>query len=84
MAYAIGVAQPVSLSVDTFGTGVEEDSYIENLIRRNFDLRPAAIIEELDLCRPIYRQVAAYGHFGRLDLDLPWERLNRVADLKRG
>jgi len=84
VAYAIGVAQPVSLSVDTFGTGVEKDSYIENLIRRNFDLRPAAIIEELDLCRPIYRQVAAYGHFGRLDLDLPWERLDRVADLKRG
>ncbi len=84
VAYAIGVAQPVSLAVDTFGTGVEKDGHIEELIRRNFDLRPAAIIEELDLCRPIYRQVAAYGHFGRPDLDLPWERLDRVADLKRG
>ncbi len=84
VAYVIGVAQPVSLTVDTFGTGVEEDSYIEELIRRSFDLRPAAIIEQLDLCRPIYQQVAAYGHFGRPDLDLPWERLDRVSDLKRG
>ncbi len=84
VAYAIGVAQPVSLAVDTFGTGVVEDGCIEELIRRNFDLRPAAIIEELDLRRPIYKQVASYGHFGRPDLDLPWERLDRVADLKRG
>ncbi|NMA92698.1 MAG: methionine adenosyltransferase [Firmicutes bacterium] len=84
VAYAIGVARPVSLTVDTFGTGVEKESYIEDLVRRNFDLRPAAVIEQLDLRRPIYRQVAAYGHFGRPDLDLPWERVDRVRDLERG
>jgi len=82
VAYAIGVAKPVSLHVDTFGTGVVPDYEIEQLIRRHFDLRPAAIIRDLDLRRPIYRQVAAYGHFGRLDLDLPWERLNKVEALK--
>ena len=82
VAYAIGVATPVSLHVDTFGTGVVPDYEIEQLIRRHFDLRPAAIIRDLDLRRPIYRQVAAYGHFGRLDLDLPWERLNKVEALK--
>ncbi len=83
VAYAIGVANPVSLHVDTFGTGVIPDYEIEELIRKNFDLRPAAIIRNLDLQRPIYRQVAAYGHFGRLDLDLPWERLDKVEALKR-
>ena len=82
VAYAIGVASPVSLHVDSFGTGVIPDYEIEELIRRNFDLRPAAIIRNLDLQRPIYRQVAAYGHFGRLDLDLPWERLDKVSALK--
>lgn len=82
VAYAIGVANPVSLFVDTFGTGVIPDREIEELIRKHFDLRPAAIIRDLDLRRPIYRQVAAYGHFGRLDLDLPWERLDKVSDLR--
>lgn len=83
VAYAIGVANPVSLFVDTFGTGVIPDAEIERAIRENFDLRPAAIIRDLDLRRPIYRQVAAYGHFGRLDLDLPWERMDKAAALKR-
>lgn len=82
IAYAIGVARPVSLSVDTFGTGVIPEPEIEELVRRHFDLRPAAIIQNLDLQRPIYRQVAAYGHFGRSDLDLPWERLDKVEELK--
>ena len=82
LAYAIGVANPVSLHVDTFGTGVIPDREIEQLIRKHFDLRPAAIIRDLNLQRPIYRQVAAYGHFGRLDLDLPWERLDKVDVLK--
>lgn len=83
MAYVIGVANPVSLHVNSFGTGVVPDSEIEQLIRENFDLRPAAIIRNLDLQRPIYRQVAAYGHFGRLDLDLPWERLDKVEALRK-
>jgi len=82
LAYAIGVANPVSLHVDTFGTGFIPDREIEQLIRKHFDLRPAAIIRDLNLQRPIYRQVAAYGHFGRLDLDLPWERLDKVDVLK--
>ncbi len=82
VAYAIGVAHPVSLFVDTFGTGVISETEIEDLVRKNFDLRPRAIIRNLDLQRPIYRQVAAYGHFGRLDLDLPWERLDKVEALK--
>lgn len=82
LAYAIGVAQPVSIMVDTFGTGKVSDERIIELINANFDLRPAAIIEHLDLRRPIYRQVAAYGHFGRNDLDLPWERLDKVDQLK--
>lgn len=82
LAYAIGVAQPVSISVDTFGTGkVSEDQLIE-AIRAHFDLRPAGIIQMLDLARPIYKQTAAYGHFGRTDIDLPWERTNKVDDLK--
>ena len=83
VAYAIGVAKPVSLLVDTFGTGAVSDQEIAELVRLNFDFRPAAIIRDLDLRRPIYKQVAAYGHFGRNDLDLPWEKLNRVAALKR-
>jgi S-adenosylmethionine synthetase len=74
LSYAIGVAHPVSLSIETFGTGRIPDARVEELIRTHFDLRPAAIIQRLDLRRPIYRQVAAYGHFGRPDLDLPWER----------
>ncbi|HHT69060.1 MAG TPA: methionine adenosyltransferase [Firmicutes bacterium] len=83
VAYAIGVAKPLSLFVDTFGTGVISDAEIEELIRQNFDLRPQAIIRHLDLQRPIYRQVASYGHFGRLDLDLPWERLDKVEALRK-
>ena len=83
LAYAIGVARPVSVSIDTFGTGVLDDEAIERAVERVFDFRPAAIIESLDLRRPIYRQTAAYGHFGRLDLDLPWEKLDRVELLKQ-
>jgi S-adenosylmethionine synthetase len=82
LAYAIGVARPVSIRVDTFGTSRLSHEALETLISRHFDLRPAAIIERLDLRRPIYQQVAAYGHFGRPDLDLPWERLDK-ADLLR-
>ena len=82
LAYAIGVAQPVSVLVDTFGTGVLPDTELEALLRRQFDLRPAAIIDALDLRRPIYSQTAAYGHFGRTDADLPWERTDRAAALK--
>jgi len=78
LAYAIGVARPVSVRVDTFGTGVVEDSQIERAVEKVFDFRPAAIIETLGLRKPIYRQTAAYGHFGRHDLDLPWERLDRL------
>jgi len=84
LAYAIGVANPVSISVDTYGTGKVGEEKLVELIRNNFDLRPAGIIKMLDLRRPIYRQTAAYGHFGRTDLDLPWERLDRVEALKQG
>lgn len=83
LAYAIGVAQPVSISVDTFGTGKVSESKLVEVIRNNFDLRPAGIIKMLDLRRPIYRQTAAYGHFGRTDIDLPWERTDKVEILKR-
>ena len=83
LAYAIGVARPVSISVDTHGTGVVPDPVLEQAAERVFDLRPAAIIRTLDLRRPIYRQVAAYGHFGRPDLDLPWERTDRTEDLEK-
>lgn len=83
IAYAIGVARPVSIDVDTFGTGKIEDEKIVNIIKKVFDLRPAAIIKELDLRKPIYKQVAAYGHFGRPDLDLSWERLNKVDEIKK-
>ena len=82
LAYAIGVAHPVSVRVDTFGTGTVSDAELEEAVSKTFDLRPAAIIRDLDLRRPIYRQTAAYGHFGRTDLDLPWERTDRVDALK--
>ena len=82
LAYAIGVAQPVSVRVDTFGTGKVSDEALEAAIEKTFDLRPTAIIRDLDLRRPIYRQTAAYGHFGRSDLDLPWERTDRIDALK--
>ncbi|HOP74661.1 MAG TPA: methionine adenosyltransferase [Bacillota bacterium] len=82
IAYAIGVARPVSVMVDTFGTGIMDDAAIAELINHHFDFRPAAIIRDLNLRRPIYKQVAAYGHFGRNDLDLPWERLDKVKLLK--
>lgn len=83
LAYAIGVAKPVSIMVDTFGTGKVDDEKIAAIIEKHFDFRPAAIIHDLDLRRPIYRQTAAYGHFGRTDLDLPWERLDKVEALKK-
>ena len=82
LAYAIGVAQPVSLLVDTHGTGVVSDEQLAQIVRNEFDLRPAAIIEMLGLRRPIYRQTAAFGHFGRTDIDLPWEHTDRVEALR--
>ena len=83
LSYAIGVAQPTSIMVDTFGTGKVSDEKLTQIIRENFDLRPAGIIKMLDLRRPIYKQTAAYGHFGRNDLNLPWEQLNKAEDLKK-
>ena len=83
LSYAIGVAHPTSIMVDTFGTGKLSNEKLVEMIRENFDLRPAGIIKMLDLRRPIYKQTAAYGHFGRHDLDLPWERLDRVETLKK-
>jgi S-adenosylmethionine synthetase len=83
VAYAIGIAKPVSIMVDSFGTGMFPDEDLADIVVKHFDLRPAAIIRDLDLRRPIYRQVAAYGHFGRTDIDLPWERLNKVDELKQ-
>lgn len=83
LSYAIGVAQPTSIMVDTFGTGKLSDEKLVEIIRENFDLRPAGIIKMLDLRRPIYKQTAAYGHFGRNDLDLPWEKLDKVEILKK-
>ncbi|MBR1496936.1 MAG: methionine adenosyltransferase domain-containing protein, partial [Oscillospiraceae bacterium] len=83
LAYAIGVAKPVSVLVDSRGTGALPDEKLEEIVRKEFDLRPAKIIERLDLRRPIYRQTAAYGHFGRLDADLPWEKLDAVDSLKK-
>ncbi len=82
LSYAIGVAQPTSIMVDTFGTGVLSDEKLVEIVRKEFDLRPAGIIKMLDLRRPIYRETAAYGHFGRTDLDLPWEKTDRVEALK--
>ena len=81
VAYGIGIARPISFSVDSFGTGRIDDTSIGALIDRHFDLRPASIIAALDLRRPIYQQTAAYGHFGRPDLDLPWERTDKAAIL---
>lgn len=82
LSYAIGVARPTSVRVDTFGTGKDDERKLVEIVRENFDLRPAGIIKMLDLRRPIYKQTAAYGHFGRLDLDLPWEKLDMVDKLK--
>ena len=83
LSYAIGVAQPTSVRVDTFGTGKLDEIRLVEIVRENFDLRPAGIIKMLDLRRPIYKQTAAYGHFGRNDLNLPWETLDKVEDLKK-
>ena len=83
LAYAIGVAKPVSIEVETFGTGNLSDEEITNIVEKVFDLRPGAIIRDLDLRRPLYRQTAAYGHFGRNDLNLPWEQLNKVDEIKK-
>ena len=83
LAYAIGVAKPVSITVDTFGTGKYEDAKIVSVIEKVFDLRPKAIISALDLKKPIYKQTAAYGHFGRTDIDLSWERLDKVEEIKK-
>ena len=83
LSYAIGVAHPTSIMVDTFGTGKLSNEKLVEIIRENFDLRPAGIIKMLDLRRPIYKQTAAYGHFGRNDLDLPWEKLDKVEALKK-
>ncbi|MBF1056668.1 MAG: methionine adenosyltransferase [Peptostreptococcus sp.] len=82
LAYAIGVARPLSIFVDTFGTGKVSNEKLVEIVKENFDLRPGAIIKNLDLLRPIYKQVAAYGHFGRTDVDLPWERTDKVETLK--
>lgn len=83
LSYAIGVAKPLSIYVETFGTGIISDNEIEDLVNRHFDLRPAAIIKELNLLRPIYKQIAAYGHFGRPSLDLPWEETNKVEEIRK-
>lgn len=83
LAYAIGVARPVSVFVDSYGTGKLPDERLAQIVEKHFDLRPAAIIRGLDLRRPIYRQVAAYGHFGRTDIDLPWERLDKAEELRK-
>jgi len=83
LSYAIGVARPLSLRVDTFGTDVITEEKLARIVSELFDLSPSAIIRDMNLRRPIYRQIACYGHFGRDDLDLPWEKLNRVDDLRR-
>jgi S-adenosylmethionine synthetase len=83
LSYAIGVAQPTSVMVDTFGTGKLSDQKLTEIVRENFDLRPAGIIKMLDLRRPIYRQTAAYGHFGRTDIDVPWEKTDMAEKLKK-
>ncbi|HZK10082.1 MAG TPA: methionine adenosyltransferase domain-containing protein, partial [Clostridia bacterium] len=83
LSYAIGVAKPVSIYVDSFGTGLVSDKRLGEILDKHFDFRPASIIENLDLRRPIYRQVASYGHFGRDELDLSWERLDKVEALKK-
>lgn len=83
LSYAIGVAQPTSIQIDSFGTGKVSDTLLTRLVRETFDLRPAGIITELDLRRPIYKQTAAYGHFGREDLELPWEKTDKIDMLNR-
>ena len=83
LSYAIGVAQPTSIMVDTFGTGKLSDEKLVEIVRENFDLRPAGIIKMLDLRRPIYKATAAYGHVGRNDLNLPWEKLDKAEVLKK-
>ena len=83
LAYAIGVAKPVSIEIDTFGTGKVDEETLVNIVEKVFDLRPGAIIRDLDLRRPIYKQTAAYGHFGRTDVNLPWEQLNKVDEIKK-
>ena len=83
LSYAIGVAHPTSIMIDSYGTGKLSDNELTEIVRENFDLRPAGIIKMLDLRRPIYKQTAAYGHFGRNDLDLPWERLDKAEELKK-
>ena len=83
LSYAIGVAHPTSIQVETFGSGKLSDQELTEIVRENFDLRPAGIIKMLDLRRPIYKQTAAYGHFGRNDLDLPWERTDKAEVLKK-
>ncbi len=82
VSYAIGVAEPTSISIETFGTGKLSDSQIETLVRKHFDLRPIGMMRMLNLLQPIYLQTAAYGHFGRNDIELPWEQLDRVDQLK--
>ena len=81
--FAIGVAKPVSIEVDTFGTGKVDEEKIVEIVEKVFDLRPAVIIRQLELRKPVYKQTAAYGHFGRPDLDLTWERLNKVEEIKK-
>jgi S-adenosylmethionine synthetase len=83
VAYAIGVAKPVSILVETFGTGIMEDEKIAEIVSKIFDLRPAAIIRDLDLRKPIYRQLAAYGHMGRTDINVPWEKTDKVEEIKK-
>lgn len=83
LSYAIGIAKPTSIMIDTFGTGVFDDNKLEEIIQKHFDPRPAAIIKELDLLRPIYKQTASYGHFGREELDLPWEKTDKREELKK-
>ena len=83
LSYAIGMAQPISISVESFGTNKVPDDTIVELVNKHFDLRPGAIIRDLDLRRPIYKQTAAYGHFGRDDLDLPWERTDKAETLRK-
>ena len=83
VSYAIGVAEPTSISVDTFGTGKVSDQKLISLIREHFDLRPYGIIQSLNLLRPIYKQTATYGHFGRDDIDLPWEKTDKVKELQK-
>ncbi|MCI7443406.1 MAG: methionine adenosyltransferase domain-containing protein, partial [Clostridium sp.] len=83
LAYAIGVAKPVSIEIDTFGTGKVDEETLVDIVEKVFDLRPGAIIRDLDLRRPIYKQTAAYGHFGRTDVNLPWEQLNKVDEIKK-